>query len=154
MSVVLVAILNARPNKTTQWHAKKPKKVTLIPKLSIAASLKRALVNTSITCIIMRKEKAPMYKSSRSKAPITRQNCHYRHVRKTINLFLLHDTGASFSSRYNFANLGSFAKVSVRVGSIIPWPEQGIVYLTRNGNSATFLSTLPLAIIFKIQLPL
>ena len=34
---------------------------------------------------------------------------------------MLYDTGVDFSSRNNFANLGSFATVSVPVGSIIPW---------------------------------
>ena len=76
------------------------------------ASLKFTHVNKSIICIIMRN-------LSRSKAPKTQQICHYRHVRKTSQLFLLHDTGADFSCRCNFANLGSFAKVSVPVGSII-----------------------------------
>ena len=68
----------------------------------------------------MRKEKAPIYKSSRRKAPKTQQICHYEHVRKTRGLFLLHDKGVGFSSHNNFANLGSFAKVSVPVRSIIP----------------------------------
>ena len=35
--------------------------------------------------------------------------------------FLLHRTGLDFSSRNKFTNLGSFAKVSVPVESIIPW---------------------------------
>ena len=85
-----------------------------------AASLKRARVTKSITYIIMRKEKAPIYKSSRSKVSKTQQICHYRYVRKTSGLFLLRDMGAGSSSRNYFANLGSFAKVSVPVGSIIP----------------------------------
>ena len=57
-----------------------------------------------------------IYKLSRSKAPKTQQFCHYRHARKTSGLFLLYDV----NSRNNFANLGSFAKVSIPVGSIIP----------------------------------
>ena len=40
---------------------------------------------------------------------------------KTSGLLLLHSTGVNFSSRNNFANLGSFAKVSVPVQFIIPW---------------------------------
>ena len=75
-----------------------------------APSLKRARVIKSIIYIIMRKEKAPIYKSSRSKASKTQQICRHRHVRKTIGLFLLHYTGVDFSFRNNFANLGSFAK--------------------------------------------
>ena len=66
-------------------------------------------------------EKSPIYKLSRSKTFKTRQICHYRHARKTSGLYLLHDTGVDFSSSNNFANLDSFAKVSVTVGFIIPW---------------------------------
>ena len=50
----------------------------------------------------------------------TQQICHYRHARKTSELFLLHNTGIDFSSRNNVANLGSFAKVSAPDQSIIP----------------------------------
>ena len=66
-------------------------------------------------------EKAPIYKLFRSKAPKTQQICHYRHARKTSGLFLLYNTSADFSSRNNFANLGSFAKFAVPVQSLIPW---------------------------------
>ena len=45
----------------------------------------------------------------------THQTCHYRHATKTSGLFLLFNTGADFSLRNNFANSGSFAKVSVLV---------------------------------------
>ena len=51
----------------------------------------------------------------RSKAPKTQQICHYRHTRKTGELFLLFNTGVDFSLRNTFANSGSFAKVSVPV---------------------------------------
>ena len=60
-------------------------------------------------------EKASVYKLSRSKAPKTQQICHYRHTRKTGKLFLFVNTGVDFSLRNNFANLGSFAKVSIPV---------------------------------------
>ena len=60
-------------------------------------------------------EKAPIYKLSRSKAPKTQQICHYKHTRKTSEIFLLFNTGVDFSLRNNFANSGSFAKVSVPV---------------------------------------
>ena len=63
--------------------------------------------------------KALIYKLSRSKAPKTQQIYNYRHARKNSGSCLLYDTGAAFSSRNNFANLGSFADVSVPVGSII-----------------------------------
>ena len=52
---------------------------------------------------------------SPSKAPKTQQICHYRHMRKTSDLFLSFNTGINFSLRNNFANSGSFAKVSVPV---------------------------------------
>ena len=60
-------------------------------------------------------EKAPVYRLSHSKAPKTQQICHYRHPRKTSELFLLFNTGVNFSLRNNFANSGSFGKVSVPV---------------------------------------
>ena len=56
-----------------------------------------------------------VYRLSRSKAPKTQQICHYRHMRKTSELFLLFNTGVDFSLRNNFANSGSFAKVFVSV---------------------------------------
>ena len=58
------------------------------------------------------------------------QICHYRHGRKTGGLFLLYDTGVNFISRNNLNNLGSFAKVSVPVKSIIPCCNQGIIVST------------------------
>ena len=70
---------------------------------------------------------ARIYKLSSSKAPKTQQICQYSHGRKASGPFLLYDTGVGFSSHNNFANLGSFAKVSVPVGSIIPWSNQGII---------------------------
>ena len=44
--------------------------------------------------------------------------------------FLFNDMGVNCSSRKNLANLGSFAKVSVPIESIIPWPVQGIIDYT------------------------
>ena len=52
---------------------------------------------------------------SRSKAPKTQQISHCKHTRKTSELFLLFNTGVDFGLRNNFANSGSFAKVSVPV---------------------------------------
>ena len=43
------------------------------------------------------------------------QICHYRHTRKTSELFLLFNTGVDFSLRNNFADSGFCAKVSVPV---------------------------------------
>ena len=60
-------------------------------------------------------EKAPVYRLSRSKAPKTQQICHYRHTRKTGEIFLFVNTGIDFSLRNYFANTGSFAKVSIPV---------------------------------------
>ena len=51
-----------------------------------------------------------VYRLSRSKAPKTQQICHYRHTRKTSELFLLFNTGVDFSLHNNFSNSGSFAK--------------------------------------------
>ena len=69
----------------------------------------------------MCKEKASIYKPSRSKTPKTQQICHYRHAKKPREPFLLYIKSVDFSSRNNFPNLGSLAKVSVPVQSWIPW---------------------------------
>ena len=45
---------------------------------------------------------------------------------KPADFFLLYDTGIDFSSHNNFFNLGSFAKVSVPVGSIAPCPAVSV----------------------------
>ena len=59
--------------------------------------------------------KAPINRLSCSKAPTTQQIYHYRYTRNTSELFLLSSTGVDFSLSNNFANSGSFAKVSVPV---------------------------------------
>ena len=53
----------------------------------------------------------------------TQQICHYRYARKPVNVFLWYNTNVDFICRNNFANLGSFAKVSIPVQSIIPWSK-------------------------------
>ena len=60
-------------------------------------------------------KKASVYRLSRSKASKTQQICHYKQTKKTGELFLLFNTGVDFSLSNNFANSGSFAKVSVPV---------------------------------------
>ena len=60
-------------------------------------------------------KKAPIYRLSRSKASKTQQIIHYRHTRKTSELFSLFNTDVDFSLHNHFANSGSFAKVSVHV---------------------------------------
>ena len=67
------------------------------------------------------KEKAPVYQLFRSKAPKTQQIRHYRHMRKTGELFLLFNTGADFNLRNNFADAGSFCKFPFLFISMIPW---------------------------------
>ena len=59
--------------------------------------------------------KASIRKLFRSKAPKTQQFFHYRHGEKPVNFFLLFNTSLDFSLRNNFANSGSFAKVSIPV---------------------------------------
>ena len=56
--------------------------------------------------------KAPIYMLSRSKAPKTQQIVVTNMREKTVDL-----AGLDFRPRNNFANLGSFAKVSVPVQS-------------------------------------
>ena len=50
-----------------------------------------------------------------AKHPKTQQICHYKHTRKTSELFLLFNRSVDFSLCNNFSNSGSFAKVSVPV---------------------------------------
>ena len=65
--------------------------------------------------------KAPIYILTSRKAPETQQICYCRHATKTSGPFLLYDMGVGFNIRNNFANFGSFAKVSVPLQFIIPW---------------------------------
>ena len=62
--------------------------------------------------------KAPIYILTSRKAPETQQICYCRHATKTSGPFLFHDKGVGFSSRNNFANLASFAKVSVPLHTV------------------------------------
>ena len=91
----------------------------LFPKLSIDMAIQLQALSvhafTSQLYIIIRKDTAPIYKLSHSKAPKTQLICHYRHTRKTSRPFSLCDTGIYLSSRNNF-----FANVSIPLGSIIP----------------------------------
>ena len=120
MPVVSDAMLNDWLRRIQTKQRRNPKTVTLDSDTrhgNSIASLKRARVMKSIIYIKMREEKAPIYKSSRSKAPKTQQICHYRHVRKTSERFFLFNTSVDFSLRNNFANSSSCAKVSVPVYS-------------------------------------
>ena len=62
-------------------------------------------------------------KNTQNTATLPLQTCD-----KNQWTFLLYDTGVDFSSRNNSANLGSFAKVSVPVKSIIPCSESVIIW--------------------------
>ena len=101
--------------------------MTLLLKLSIDMSIQsqalsvHALPSQLYMYIMTHKEKAPIYKLSRSKVFKTQQICHYRKTRKTRVPFSLYDIDIDFSYRNYLANSGSLAKVSVPVRSIIPW---------------------------------
>ena len=70
----------------------------------------------------MHKQIALIYKLSCSKTPKF-SKFRVTDIRdKPVN-FLWYPTGVDFSSRNNFANLGSFAKVSISVESIIHWSQ-------------------------------
>ena len=98
---------------------------TVHEKTSLLSTFQRSMqANSNIT---LWEEKAPIYRLSRSKAPKTQQICHYRHTRKTGELFLLFNTGVDFSLRNNIASAGSSANVSVPVHISIPWLVQEIV---------------------------
>ena len=62
-----------------------------------------ARLNRSI--IIMQKEKAPIYKLSRSKAPKHSKFAITDMQEKPVDYFFVSDTGVEFSSSNNFANL-------------------------------------------------
>ena len=74
---------------------------------------------------------------SHRKAPKTQQICHYKHATKTSGLFLLYGASVGFNFRNNFANFGSFAKVSVPLQFIIPCLYNNLARscLTIKGNS-------------------
>ena len=60
------------------------------------------------------------------------QFCHYRHAKKTGELFLLFNTGVDFNLRNNFTNSGSCAKVSVPVhihNSLVKYKITSVVVL-------------------------
>ena len=77
---------------------------------------------TSIAVLTAHVETSLLYTFQRSMPAIkTQQISHYRHAKKNQWTFLLYSTGVNISSRNNFANLGSFAKVSVTVQFITPW---------------------------------
>ena len=58
---------------------------------------------------------------SRSKAPKTQ---HFKHPRKNSNFFSYLQPGRYVGARKNAAYLGSHAKVSVAVQSVIPWSRK------------------------------
>ena len=84
----------------------------------------------------------------------TQQTRGYRHTTNTSGLFLSRDTGIGFSFRNIVANLGSFAKVPVPVGSIIPWAYQGIIDRTGMGTGEIFSRMFVIAKKLKSCLPL
>ena len=59
---------------------------------------------------------------------------------KILWTFLLYNTGVDFSSRNNFANLGSFAKVSVPVQCIIPCIDTTLIVKLSYFYSTTSVS--------------
>ena len=88
-------------------------------------------------------EKAPIYRLSRRKAPKTQQNCHYRHAIKTNRPFLSRGNGVEFISSNNFATLGSFAKASLPVETIIPKKASwscGVIYSISSRQLTSFSS--------------
>ena len=74
-----------------------------------------------IEIYIYARKKHPFTSYPAGKHPKIQQVCHYRHARKTRGPFFLYNTGFDFSSSNNFANSGSFAKVSISVETIISW---------------------------------
>ena len=90
-------------------------------KLSIDMATQSQALSVHTLTSLSNKSKHSFTSYPAAKHPKHKKNCHYRHVRKTSGLyFLLYNTGVDSSSRYNFANLGSFTKVSIPVGFVIP----------------------------------
>ena len=102
-------------HKTRWWHAKKPE-VKHRHSKSVAA-LSVHVSSSQLYIIIMRKEKAPIYKLCSSKAPKTQQICHYNHARKTSICFVVRHEHQLLAPAIIFSNSGSFAKISVPIRS-------------------------------------
>ena len=68
----------------------------------------------------MHTQKAPIYTLSHSKVP-KHNKFSVTNMQENPVDFILHRTGVDYNFRNNFANLGSFAKVSVPLESIILW---------------------------------
>ena len=97
----------------THWRLTFITVLTVHVKTSLLYTFQRSMhANRNIN---LQQEKAPFCRLSRSKAPKTQQICHYRNTRNTSELVLLFNTGTEFSPCNNFANSGSFAKVSIPV---------------------------------------
>ena len=125
-SVVLKALLvAAHANK--KWRCKANKHLTPVAVLAMHAVTSLLYFHQSMQAnrnIHLYQEKALIYKLPCSKAS-KRTNLLweiiYRPTRKNQWTFLWRPTEVNSSSRNNFAKLRFLCKVSVTVGSIIPW---------------------------------
>ena len=116
--------LDAILNDELRWQAKKLE-VTLFPKfdIDIAIQLQAFSVNALISwlyIITMHTQKAPIYTLSHSKVP-KHNKFSITNMQENPVDFIWHRKGIDYNFCNNFANLGSFARVSVSVESIILW---------------------------------
>ena len=122
-------------NKRRRWKMKKLENSDTffwsgIQTLNSCCSLGYAPGNKSIIFFNDLFKPIEIYDYARKKSPFTSYSAakHPKHSKfaitdmreKPVDLFFSHDTGVDFSSRNNFANSGSFAKVSFPVESLIP----------------------------------
>ena len=122
----IIVVLKAKLTKQKrQWKTKKSEENAIFAKHLTSIAVMTVHAKTSLypfrrsmnanRNVNLWKEKTPIYRLFRSKAPKTQQICHYKRTRKTSEFFLLFNAGVNFSIRNNFANSGPFAKVSVLV---------------------------------------
>ena len=110
-------------------------------------------LSTSLLCMLQRgQRKAPGNKLSCSKTPKTQQVEGFPHLKKQV-IFSGHCPRCCVCPHNNLACLGSFAKVSVSVQSIIPCLVQGIKDIQERELDKFFLVCWPPQRFFKSCLP-
>ena len=116
LNAKLTRLIAAHANIKWRWEKKKPDKSDVFASESIIFP-NDLCKPIEIYIYVGKKRPLASYPAVKHK---TQQICHYRHATKTSGICLLYSTGINLSLRNKFANLRSFAKVSVPVQFIIP----------------------------------
>ena len=98
----------------------------MFPKLCIDMSIQSQVSNVHALHVLQCVNKKRLFTSYPAAKHQNTANLALKTTRKFSRLFVQYHTGGGFNSHNNFANLGSFAKISILVESIIPWYVQGI----------------------------